>query len=149
MFAWWALHVAGDSRAMAKITAGLASADPIARLRAAYVIRWEQIRDATTLAALARAADTEPRDAIGYAIILSAAFALNANATKDTTWRAALDDVLANGTAGERYQVCLLLIPRFTETDLPRLTTLLDHENGDVRVGAATAVLAVLDRKGK
>ena len=149
MFAWWALHLVGEPRALRNMVAGLSSAEPVARLRAAYAIRWERIRDANTLSALARAAGTEPRDAVGHAIITSAAFSLDADPSRSVEWRARLDEILTSGAPGDRYQACLLLSEKFSAGDLPRLTPLLDHENGDVRVGAATAILAVLERGGR
>lgn len=148
MFAWWVLHLSGDTRALSRITAALASREAPARLRAAYIIWWEKLRDASTLSALARAADSEPSDAIGRAIIVAAALALDANPSRAATWRSAIDAILERGSAGDRYQACLLLREKFSATDLPMLTPLVDHENGDVRVGAAAAILAVVERSG-
>lgn len=149
MFAWWALLRAGDSRAVGKIAAGLSSSDPVARLRAAYVAGWEKLRQPAILGALARTADREPRSAIGYAIIVSAAVALDADPTRAGAWKSALDEVLASGAPGDRYQVCLMTSDRFTRVDLPRLEALLSHENGDVRVGAAAAILRITDRAAR
>jgi SSS family solute:Na+ symporter len=146
MFAWWVLHLSGDARALPRMIAALDSADPVARSRAAYIIRWEQIRDVATLAALARAADAVRPEANGFAIIVAAALALDANPNRSAVWRAAIDRILANGSPGDRYQVGLSLKAKFSPADLPRLTPLLGHENGDVRVGAAAAILAVLER---
>lgn len=146
MYAWWALRLAGDARAGAKLIAGFSSPDPVARLRAAYIANWDKIRERDVLLALARAADHEPRGTVAAAIILGAAVALEADAGKTDEWRATLNDVLARGTAGERYQICMMLAPHFTAQDIGRLAPLLDHENGDVRIGGAFALLSVAER---
>lgn len=145
-FAWWALYLAGQEDALPHLREALGSADAIARLRAAYVLRWEKIRDAESLAALARTADQEPHDAIGYAIIVSSALVLNADSSRAGAWRAACDDVLAQGAPGDRYQVCLALQDKFERSDLAKLEALLAHPHGDVRIGAATAILAMAKR---
>jgi SSS family solute:Na+ symporter len=146
MFAWWVLHLSGDTRALNRITAALASREDVARSRAAYIIWWQKLRDASTLSALARAADSESSETVGRAIIVAGALALDANPSRAATWWSAINTILQRGSPGERYQACLLLREKFSTADLPRLTPLLDHENGDVRVGAAAAILAVVER---
>ena len=106
-----------------------------------------KIEDATTRAALARTADREPSDAIGYAIILGSAVSLNADPTRVPAWIVALEQILANGSAGARYDACQTLMRRYQPAALPKFAPLLDHPEGDVRIGAAWAILHVTGAK--
>lgn len=146
VFPRWVLHLAGDSTALPAIVAALDSADPAARLRAAYVLRWLNINDATTRAAVARTAGREPPTAIGYAIVLGAAVSLDADPARTPAWVAALEQIIANGSTGARYDACQTLMRRYTAADLARLAPLLDHPDGDARIGAAWAILHVTRR---
>lgn len=146
VFARWALHLAGDSTALPALVATLDSADPIARLRAAYVLRGLKIDDANSRAAVARTASREPPSAIGYTIILGAAVTLNADPKQTNAWVATLEQILADGNAGARYDACQTLMQRYTVADLPKLVPLLDHPEGDPRIGAAWAILHVTGR---
>lgn len=147
VFPRWVLYLAGDRDVLPQIVAALDSTDPIARLRAAYVLRWLKIDDAATRAALTRTADREPSDAIGYAIILGSAVSLNADPARVPAWIAALEQILANGSAGARYDACQTLMRRYQPADLAKLAPLLDHPEGDVRIGAAWAILHVTGAK--
>jgi hypothetical protein len=146
VFPHWVLHLAGDRGALPKIVAALDSADPIARLRAAYVLRWLTITDPATRAAIARTAARESPTAIGYTIILGAAVTLDADPTRTNEWIAKLEEISGNGTAGARYDACQTLMRRYTTTDVVKLAPLLDHAEGDVRIGAAWAILHVTRR---
>ena len=143
VFPRWVLHLAGDPTALPAIVAALNSADPIARLRAAYVVRWLNINDANTRAALALAARREASTAVGYTIILGAAVTLDADPTRSPGWVATLEQIASAGSAGQRYDACQTLMRRYTVADLPKLTPLLDHPDGDARIGAAWAILHV------
>jgi len=143
VFPHWVLHLAGDPAALPAIVAALDSADPAARLRAAYVLRWLNINDATTRAAMARTAGREPSASIGYAIVLGAAVTLDADPARTPGWVAALEQIIANGSTGARYDACQILMRRYTTADLARLAPLLDHPDGDARIGAAWAILHV------
>lgn len=140
----WVLHLAGDPTALPALIANLASSDPIARLRAAYVLRWESIKTPPALAALAAAADRESPTAPGYAYVLGSAVALDAAPARVPAWIAALEQVLAHGSVGARYDVCQTFMRRYGPADLPRLAPLLDRAEGDLRIGAAWAILHVL-----
>jgi HEAT repeat protein len=146
VFPRWVLHLAGDQAALPGIVRALDSSDPIARLRAAYVLRWLKINDAAMRAAVARTAGREPSDAIGYAIILGAAVALDADPARTSAWVAALEHILAHGTPGARYDACQTLMRRYTTADLEKLAPLLDHPEGDARIGAAWAIQHVTRR---
>ena len=146
VFARWVLHHAGDPTALSAIVKALESKDPRARLRAAYVLRWLNIRDAVTLAALARAAAREPEDAVGYPYVLGSAVLLEADPERTSQWVAALERVLTQGSTGGRYDACQTLMHRSTRADLGRFTPLLDHAEADVRIAASWAILHVLQQ---
>lgn len=147
VFPRWLLHLAGDRTALPAIVATLASEDPAARLRAAYVLRWLKIDDPATRAAIARTADKEPATAIGYPYILGAAVQLNADPARVPVWVTALEKIIADGATGARYDACQTLMLRYKPADLARLVPLLDHPDGDARIGAAWAILYVMKAK--
>ena len=118
VFPRWVLHLAGDQSAMPAIIAALDSADPIARHRAAYVLRWLKRNDATTRAALARTAEREPPTSIAYTAVLGAAVALDANPARTPLWLAELERIVAEGATGARYDACQTLRRRYTTADL-------------------------------
>jgi hypothetical protein len=141
IFPRWVLHLAGDTAALPAIVAALDSADPVARLRAAYVLQWLGTKDPATRAAIDRTAEREPADAIGHTIILCAAVTLDANSARTPARVAALEQILAHGAAGSRYHASQTLMQRYTAADIPKLAPLLDHPEGDARIGAAWAIL--------
>ena len=143
VFPRWLLHLAGEPAALPAIAAALGSNDPVARLRAAYVLQWLKINDPATRAALDRTAEREPADAIGYTIITGAAVALDANSARTPARVATLEQILAHGAAGARYHASQTLMRRYTIADFPKLAPLLDHPEGDARIGAAWAMLHI------
>jgi hypothetical protein len=143
VFPHWVLHLAGEPTALPAIVAALSSEDPIARLRAAYVLRWLMITDAPTRAALGGTARAEPPTAIGYTIILGSAVTLAADPAQTAHWIAILEKTLAEGNAGARYDACQTLMRRATAVDFPKFAPLLDQAEGDARIGGAWAILHV------
>jgi HEAT repeat protein len=147
VFPRWVLHLAGDRTALPAIVAALASEDPVARLRAAYVLHWLKINDPATRRALDRTAEREPKDAVGYAIVICAAVGLDANPAQTPARIAILEHILANDSAGARYQTSQTLMQRYTAADFPKLVPLLDHAEGDARIGAAWAILHISSKR--
>lgn len=143
VFSHWVLHLAGDRAALPAIVAALGSDDPAARLRAAFVLHWLKISNAATRATLDRTAEREPADAVGYTIIQCAAVALDANPVRTPARVAILENLLATGAAGARYHASQTLMRRYTTADFPKLAPLLDHAEGDARIGAAWAILHI------
>jgi HEAT repeat protein len=143
IFARWALAVAGEPGELERITGSLSSADALARLRAAYALRWLQPAAPATLAALARAADAEPVGSEAHVYLVSAALVLEANPGRLATWQEALEGILATGTAGARYEALQALMLRYGSSDIPRLLPLLDDADSDTRTGAAWAILRI------
>ena len=60
-----------------------------------------------------------------------------------TARAAALEKVLTSGTAGARYHAAQTLMRRYTTADFPKLAPILDHAEGDARIGAAWAILQI------
>lgn len=143
----WALQLAGEPEALARLTAALKSADATARLRAAYALRWLHPTDPDVLKALAIVAKSEPAGSAAFAHVLSAALSLEADHAQEAEWRSKLENVLATGTPGARFETCRALVHRFTAANLPQLATLLENSEPDTRVAAAWTILRVLARK--
>ena len=143
-FAWWALELAGDPEAQAHLAAALKSPAWVARLRAAYALRWiGGIKDASILAALARAADQEPADSKAAPYVKGSAFALNADPRRMPAWQRELESFLDSGTGDVCYEVCHTLVGAMTAADRDRLQARLESAKGDARVGLAWAILSL------
>lgn len=146
VIAWWATALTGDKGAMRGLRDALASRDPVARQRAAYALRWLKVNDEQTLAALAIAANTEPPDTLSFPNLLSSALILRADATCFKAWQTNLERVVETGSAAARYEACQALMLSYEESDIPRLIPLLTDPHGDARIGAAWAIVTILNR---
>lgn len=142
----WVLWQAGRDNALRSIVSLLRSPAAPSRSRAGYILQRSGTSDARVLAELARAADTEPADSIGRANVVGAAYRLQASAGRLGEWRRILEQLVDGGTPGARYSALQSLMPFYQPADLLRIQSLLKHEHGDVRIGAAWAFLTVHDR---
>lgn len=146
VFLQWLRWQAGEADARAFIVSQLASPARDARLRAAYILRLSDAQDAPTLTALAQAADREPADSIARVYIVGAAYATRADGDRFAAWRDILEHYVTHGTATETYHALQPLMMFYhIGTDIPRLAPLLQHPEGDVRIGVAWAMLFVSD----
>ncbi|MCX6955085.1 MAG: hypothetical protein NTV51_23270 [Verrucomicrobia bacterium] len=145
----WASYLAGDPDAVPGLARRLGSGDALTRLRAAYALRWIGPKQPEALAALARAAEAEPADTLSYPYVVSAAYALRAEPARTADWQAKLDTVLEKGKAGGRYEACQALLLHVGADQLPRFAALLRSPEGDVRIGAAWAICALLQRPAR
>ncbi|MEO6003685.1 MAG: sialidase family protein [Opitutus sp.] len=139
----WALRLAGGPGTLDGFTALLESQDVTARLIAAYALRLLGETDAQALRALAKAAKAESPETKAYPFLLSAAVTLNADPARLNDWRAALERVLATGTADARFEASHGLRSQVTTNELPTYAALLDGPGNDTRVGAALTILNV------
>jgi hypothetical protein len=142
--AWWALTIAGDENALSQLTACLRSKEPIARMRAAYALRWLQTTDPVVLRALARAADAEQAHSIAQPYLVSSAFALAAAPESMASWRKQLEQRAATGEPGVRLEACQALMLHPADADWARWTSAF-AEKGDSRIGPAWLVLHQLN----
>jgi HEAT repeat protein len=142
--AHWALAHAEEPSALPALQEALKSTDGIARLRAAYALRWLRPPDLAIRAELAAAATAEPADSPAYAYLISAALSLHPNHPQTPTWHSTLEHLLHTGAPHERYEAAQTLMRRYSRPHLARLIPLFDHPHGDVRLAAAWTVLHVL-----
>lgn len=140
----WALKLAGEQDALARLADGLVAVDVKTRQRAAYALRWLRPTDPIVLRTLTMAAETEPADSMAYPYVLSAALSLEADHTYISRWQSKLEAVLATGLATARFEACQTLMHRFTKANLPQLVPLLDDPEPDTRVAVAWTILHLL-----
>lgn len=138
----WGLALSGEKDALPRIRRSLTSNDPIARRRAGYVLRWLEVTDSAVLAELSRAADAEPPGTDIHAFLVSAALRLDADRARSAAWQRQLVEIVANGSATSRYEASQALAHRYPVANSSLLSALLEHPEGDVRIGAALIILA-------
>lgn len=141
VFALWILYHSGETDALDRIAGVLASKDPIMRLRAAYIIRRENIPSATVLRSLDWAMAAEPIDSPAYPYILSAATLLETNTDRRRELLSKLEHLAFNGPHGARYEACQTLMNLWAPADAPRLAPLLAMDQTDSLVAGAWAIL--------
>lgn len=138
----WVRWQAGQPAALRSLIGLLRSPAAASRSRAAYVLVRAGTTDAGALAELARAADAEPADSPSRPNLVGAAYRLQASAGRLGAWRRILEQMVDAGGPGVKYTALQALMPFYQPTDLARIQPLLQHEHGDVRTGAAWAILA-------
>lgn len=138
----WALFLAGEREATTRLAGLLTSGDPVVRLRASYALRWLRPSEPAILRAVATAVDREPTDSLAYPYLLSAALVLNADASRRSAWKAAADKIVSSGVTGARYELCQAFVFCPEPVDAAVIAPLLDHKDGDARIGAAWLILA-------
>lgn len=145
----WALVVAGDAQAMSRLGALLGSSDPVVRLRAAYALRWLKPKDPVVLKQLAAAAEAEATDSMAYPYLVSAVLVTDAAPARTAAWKAAAAKILAEGVTGARYEICQTGVLRGEAVELKGVVPLLDHADGDARIGASWLILSKAKGAGK
>jgi hypothetical protein len=138
---WWVLHLNGAPDALARIVEILAAAEPVARLRAAYVLKRDHLTGDGARPALARAWAAEPRDSIAYPYLLCAMAALSENPAEQADCINRLGQLLAGPSTSGRYEVALTLMQLWPDENADRFAGLLDSPDADSRIGAAWAIL--------
>lgn len=145
VLAWWPLHHCGDPKAMVALRESLRSPTPLARQRAAYVLRWISQTDPATATALAQAAADEPKGTLPRTFIISAALAIATSAPEREEWRQELESNLFHGTStAARFEAAQSLAGVMTDADAFRVRALLDDPDADVRVAGAGLILSIL-----
>ena len=142
VFGDWVLAGAGDTEARDKIGAALASAEPVARLRAAHILRVSSQVSAMEKARVSAAARTEPRETSGYVYVVGAAYALSVDPAQMTRWREELERIIRTGTPGAAHAAWQGLLGHVTLTEVNQLAPGWTQARGDAAIGAAWAVLA-------
>ncbi len=137
----WVLALAGDTGAPGRLADLLSSADPVARQRAAYALRWVGSTDPAILEKLRRAADSEPAGTAAKPFIASAALLLAPGAPQVPDWRACLETLPPGSTADAAFEAAQALMPYRNAEDLRRMEALLGDPDDAVRVSAAWTIL--------
>lgn len=146
VFAEWLDWQQGDATALARLTAALSSSDPLARLRASYILRQIGSREAPVLAALAHAAAVEPADTPARPYVVGAAFALKADPARLKEWRRELEERALSGVPGSAYEAFQSLQPDLRADDIARVRGQLHAAHGDIRIAASQAILIVASK---
>lgn len=141
-FPWWVLHLNGDPDALPKIVAALGTAEPIARLRAAYILKRDKLTGAGAGAALARTWASEPPDSPAYSYLLCAMATLGDDPAQQRECLVRLGMLIEPGVkAAGQYEACLTLMRLWPAENVGKFAHLLESSDADTRVGAAWAVL--------
>ncbi len=146
---WWALHGSGAPDALAALSRALTSDDAVARQRAGYALRWIRPSDSTIRRQLARAADAEPRGTMPRAFLVSSALVLDAAPAHRGEWIAELFETLFSGPVPARLEAAHALAAHGAPFDAPRVQSLLNHPDNDVRVAGAVLLLGAIPFKSK
>lgn len=141
--ALWSLQLSGDPGALERLCALLRSPAVSLRVDAAYALRLLRTQEPSALRALAAAASAEPPGTAAYPYMLSAAFALRADPSRQTLWRAGLERLVQEGTMDARFEAFQGLMADVALDDLPRYEHLLDGPGHDTQVAAACTILYV------
>ena len=138
---WWVLHLNGAPDALARIVAGLNAADPVARLRASYILKRDRLTGDGACPALARAWTAEPPDSVAYPYLLCALAMLADEPAQKRDYVDRLGGLLADQKTSARYEICLTLMQLWPAENAPRFMPVLDSSDPDSRIGAACAIL--------
>ena len=139
----WVLANSGRPDSEVRLAELLNSDDAGTRANAAYAIRHLPKLSPAAWKQLTAAARREPPDEIVRASLLSAAFVHAPAADQKAHFKAELLKYARSGTNDAKYELCAVLAKEGRSDDLPLLGRLL-HDNSDVRVGAAYAILRIL-----
>ncbi len=140
-FPLWVLQINGDANVLPKIVESATASDPIARLRAAYILKRDRLTGAGAREAIARAFTTEPADSPAYPY-LTCAMAILAETPGDRREYAdRLEKLALDPALSAKYEICLTLMQLWPAEKATRLAPLLEDANPDTRIGAAWAIL--------
>ncbi|SDS47446.1 hypothetical protein SAMN05444173_2999 [Opitutus sp. GAS368] len=138
---WWVLHINGAPDALPRIVDGLSATDPVARLRAAYILKRDHLAGKSVSAALARAWSSEPAGSVAYPYLLCALAVLTERRELQQDYIDRLSRLLAEPTASGRSEISLTLMHLWPVENAGRLEIILAAKDADTRIGAAWAVL--------
>jgi hypothetical protein len=141
VFAWWVLQINGVPAAQSKIEAALGSEEPIARLRAAYILKRDRLGGSAARLALEQAVRMEPTDSVAFPFLVGANALLSDDASRRQVFVSQLGSLLSSGSSTGRYEVCLTLMYLWSPKEADRFESLLESADADSRIGAAWAIL--------
>lgn len=145
-FPLWVLFLSGHPAERVATEASLASlleaTDPIARLRAGFALGRIRKLSPESIAHLQKRAASEPADSPARLYLITAAFLHTPRGSAEA--KALKNQFLpffTRGKANEQYEAATVLGLHGSALDLPTLTELLKSPEADARIGAAGAVL--------
>ncbi len=141
----WILANSAPVKGQPRLVELLGAEDPAVRGFAAYALGWQAALEPGIAAQVVAAAGKEPADSPARIHMVCTAYRCADSAARPAL-KMAVVEYAEKGTNPERYQAGLALAEHGDAVDLPLFTALLEHENADVRIGAATAILR-LDRR--
>ena len=145
----WALALQGGSEYRKQLVEFVGSTDPNLRSVAAYAMGRLPLLAPDASQELYDAASSEQAESSAFAYLTSASFVVasqNGNATEAQRCRAALVNLLREGTSAAQREACYAIATAGSGADLELVRDLLDHADPDVRVSAASAVLQLYRR---
>jgi hypothetical protein len=140
----WAMAASGDAQALESLVGLLGSADIAIRRRSAYALRRLRPESAELRAAMLHAVENEPHDTIAYPYLLCTALDLQLDARKAAMWREALRAIAATAAPKVTFEILQAVAAHTRPSDGVSLIPYLDDADGDVRIGAAFAVLTMI-----
>ena len=146
LFTNWALSRSYEGPFQQRIAQFLDSEDPIARLRAAYILRYLEKLSDENRGKLKQTAAIEPIDTMTYAYVMGSSFVV-ANAYRDeeqvARCRSKLYRIAQTGKLREQYAVCEAFAECGVINDVAMLVSVLENAEADARVAAAFALLRI------
>lgn len=140
LYAYWALHLAGES--IDPIVEGLASPNPLSRMRASYIIEKINPTDSLVISRLHEVAKLEPEDSIAFPYLMKAIVKTDPLSPRLTLYISQMKKVLASGAPSERLQVAEALAGRLSSSEILGYEHLLDNSSASVRSAIAWLVLS-------
>lgn len=143
----WAMAASGDPRALESFIGLLRSPDVATRRRSAYALRRLRPESNVLRVAILEAQKKEPADTIAYPYLLCTALDLNLDPAKTQAWFEALQSVAATAAPKVKFEALQVLADHYGPADAATLVPPLQDADGDVRAGAAFALLGIADRQ--
>jgi HEAT repeat protein len=140
----WSLALAGEPGALDRLSSLLSCPSDLARMRAAYALRWLRPSDPGVLRRLVAAAGAEPGSGAARPFLLSAALTLDADPRRSASWRSELANLPPGGSTDARFEAAQALMSPGDQDNLARATLLLDDPDANTQVGAAWTILEYL-----
>jgi hypothetical protein len=147
LFPFWALTVAGDQVAAARLHSALSDSDAQVRRRAGYIIRRLPIVSPQLREALAKQVAQEPKDTAARPYLLTAAITLNLQPERHTEWLSELERLWPNVSGAVRLEISHALRKQATQEHLAFWREQIRSTDISTRVAAAWSTLEIASRR--
>jgi len=142
----WALATSGQKEDMDRLVAILDDSDETGRFVTGYACRFLGNLPAGAVERLQKAAFAEPKGSPAKVYLLSGYLA-HCRGDDCAKAKELLLPLLFEGSPEGRYEATCALRYCGSREDVPALAKLLETEKGDIQIGAAEALLLILDSK--